>query len=92
MTDNNHLITPPLELVVKWLTEGQSQHHCTAVEHSINQAANWGANQEATRRLKPSLKKQALEALNQADTGLLTESEWQQCCDTIRRALESLPE
>lgn len=46
MTDNNHLITPPLELVVKWLIEGQSQHHCTAVEHSINQAARWGADQQ----------------------------------------------
>ena len=91
MTDNNHLITPPLELVVKWLTEGQSQHHCTAVEHSINQAARWGANQGAIRCLKPSLREQALKALNQADKGLLNESEWQQCYDTIRLALEMLP-
>ena len=114
MTDNNHLITPPLELVVKWLIEGQSQHHCTAVEHSINQAARWGADQQleldATwvdlqtsnkmsadrlrlemRPVPLSLKEQALKALNQADKGLLNESEWQQCCDTIRCALEMLP-
>jgi hypothetical protein len=45
----------------------------------------------AARRPKPpSLKKQALAALNQADEGL-NESEWQQRSDTIRRALEALP-
>jgi hypothetical protein len=45
----------------------------------------------ADRRPKPpSLKDQALEALNQADEGL-NESEWQQRSDTIRRALEALP-
>jgi hypothetical protein len=45
----------------------------------------------AARRPKPpSLKEQALEALNQADEGL-NESEWQQRSDTIRRALEALP-
>jgi hypothetical protein len=45
----------------------------------------------AARRPKPpSLKEQALEALDQADKGL-NKSEWQQCSDTIRRALEELP-
>ena len=45
----------------------------------------------AARRPKPlSLKEQALEALNQADEGL-NESAWQQRWDTIRRALEALP-
>ena len=43
------------------------------------------------KRLPPSLKEQALEALDQADKGL-NESEWQQRSDTIRRALESLPD
>jgi hypothetical protein len=43
-----------------------------------------------TRRPKPpSLKDQALDALNQADEEL-NESEWQQRSDTIRRALEQL--
>jgi hypothetical protein len=44
----------------------------------------------AARRPKPpSLKELALEALDQADKGL-NKSEWQQCSDTIRRALESI--
>lgn len=46
----------------------------------------------SVRRPKPpSLKEQALEALDQADKGL-SESEWQQRSDTIRRAIESLPD
>ena len=45
---------------------------------------------EAMRPKPPSLKEQALKALDQADKGL-NESEWQQRSDTIRRALESLP-
>ena len=43
----------------------------------------------ARRPKPPSLKEQALEALNQADEGL-NESEWQQRSETIRRALEQL--
>ena len=51
----------------------------------------WDAEQlRIARRPKPpSLKEQALEALNQADEGL-NESEWQQRSETIRRALEQL--
>jgi hypothetical protein len=46
----------------------------------------------AVRRPKPSsLKEQALAALNEADQGL-NESEWRQRSDTIRRALEALPD
>jgi hypothetical protein len=37
------------------------------------------------------LKEQALTALSEADQGL-NESEWQQRSDTIRRAIEALPE
>jgi hypothetical protein len=49
------------------------------------------AQLRAARRPKPpSLKELALEALDQADKGL-NKSEWQQCSDTIRRALEELP-
>jgi hypothetical protein len=45
----------------------------------------------AARRPKPpSLKEQALAALSEADQGL-NKSEWQQCSNTIRRALEALP-
>ena len=46
---------------------------------------------EERRPEPPTLKEQALEALNQADEGL-NESEWQQRSDTIRRALEALPD
>ena len=44
MTD--HPITPPPELVQQWLTEGHHQDYCSATEHAIAQAANWGADQE----------------------------------------------
>ncbi len=43
----------------------------------------------ARRPKPPSLKEQALQALDEADAGL-TELEWPQCSDTIRRALEQL--
>lgn len=45
---------------------------------------------EARRPKPPSLKQQALEALNQADNRL-SKSEWQQCSNIISRALEALP-
>jgi len=45
----------------------------------------------AMRPKPPSLAEQALTALDQADEGL-SESEWQQRSDTIRRALERLQE
>ena len=46
----------------------------------------------AERRPKPpSLKEQALQALAEADLGS-TEAEWPQRFDTIRRALEQLPD
>jgi hypothetical protein len=45
----------------------------------------------ASRRPKPSLKEQALQALTEADLGS-TEAEWSQRFDTIRRALEALPD
>ena len=49
----------------------------------------WRDLRIARRPKPPSLKEQALEALNQADEGL-NESAWQQRSDTIRRALEQL--
>jgi hypothetical protein len=46
----------------------------------------------ADRRPKPpSLKEQALQALAEADLGS-TEAEWSQRFDTIRQALEQLPD
>jgi hypothetical protein len=42
MTDNNHPINPPLELVQQWLSEGRHQDYCSATRHAIAQAARWG--------------------------------------------------
>jgi hypothetical protein len=68
-----------LEACVEWIY----QHFQCGLE--------WSKDLRAARRPKPpTLKEQALEALNQADEGL-NESEWQQRSDTIRRALEALP-
>jgi hypothetical protein len=39
-------ITPPPELVQEWLTEGHHQDYCSAYEHAIAKAAQWGADQE----------------------------------------------
>jgi len=116
MTDNNHPITPPPELVRKWLEEwleaGPEGGQFGISQCIATQAARWGADQEleacckllelsdsnarefltASRRPKPpSLKEQALEALNEADQGL-NESEWRPRSNTIRRALEALPD
>jgi hypothetical protein len=79
-----HPITPPPELVQQWIGDYYGcpvSGELAGVETAI-----------AARRPKPpSLKEQALTALSEADQGL-NESEWQQRSDTIRRALEALPE
>jgi hypothetical protein len=51
----------------------------------------WSADdlRKHRRPKPPSLKEQALAALSEADQGL-NKSEWQQCSNTIRRALEQL--
>ena len=110
MTNQQHPITPPPELVEQW--DGHGKSRSNAAQILATAAAQWGADQEleaccewmrerglhpeywrdlriARRPKPPSLKEQALEALNQADEGL-NESAWQQRSDTIRRALEQL--
>ena len=112
MTQQQHPITPPPELIQQWIDQSLlaiNYDHCIAIR-----AAQWGADQEleaccewiadwyghgcnevignlrTSRRPKPpSLKKQALQALAEADLGS-TEAEWSQRFDTIRRALEQL--
>ena len=107
--NNEHPITPPLELVHQWadMLSSRSDHAVFSL------AARWGADQEleacvewldqncdqwklpvslrAARRPKPpSLKEQALEALDL----LLRDpekGEFTSAPDTIRRALEALP-
>jgi len=105
MTNQQHPITPPPELVEQWadMLSSRSDHAVFSL------AAQWGADQEleaciafvrrgpwcseklhAARRPKPpSLKEQALEALEQ----LLRDPEagcFSAAPDTIRRALEQL--
>lgn len=126
MTNNNHPITPPPELVEQWCYEDGDEIMTSPrwYQRLCAKSARWGADQEldaccewlttkamtkpwetvprpvlvtalvlelrATRRPKPpSLKEQALEALNEADQGL-NESEWRPRSNTIRRALEQL--
>jgi hypothetical protein len=120
MTDQQHPITPPPELVQQWLSEyfGTTvTGEVSAVEqHIATQAAQWGADQEleacyewvvcdwtdiqsadrlvaARRPTSPSLKEQALAALQEA-AYMADDSPPQGICsdqiDIIRRALEQL--
>ena len=117
MTDNKHPITPPPELVKKWMSFNNMDIAPLHLAQALaTQAARWGADQqlekdakwldhnalseshlkvipvgdslkEAMRPKPPSLKQQALEALQRAEEG------WRPIpddCDTIRRALEQL--
>ncbi len=105
MTDQ-HTITPPPKLV-EWLQDlgnldaialayqaGADQELEACCEYLVR-CAQWEPEDvdelRAARRPKPpSLKEQALTALSEADQGL-NKSEWQQRSNTIRRALEALP-
>ena len=70
-----------LEACCEWL----DGNYCDDPQDNANEL-------RAARRPKPlSLKQQALEALDQAEWGL-SESEWQQRSDIIRRAVEALPD
>lgn len=44
--NTQHPITPPLELVQQWNTEGRHQDYCTLTESIAARAAQWGADQE----------------------------------------------
>jgi len=116
MTNQQHPITPPPELVHEWNQEVIGTHFKPYgySEFIATRAAQWGADQEleaccewiekerehlgwayrlnpqtirAARRPKPpSLKEQALAALEQVEADFNTGS----FGDTIRRALEAL--
>ena len=114
MTDQQHPITPPPELVAQWFLGARAMPVDQWVTDVATQAANWGANQEleaccewtrdsdgydaalalrADRRPKwPSLKEQALLALAHLDKGAQPQMDTTEASDTIRRALEALPE
>jgi len=89
-----------LAQAAQWGSDQELEACCEWLKVQETQSAKWFdirhdacalvSDLRAARRPKtPSLKEQALEALNQADEGL-NESEWQQRSDTIRRALEAL--
>jgi hypothetical protein len=84
------------------------QAYQSGADEQLEQAAKWldisalfsahltitpsgDALRQAMRPKAPSLKEQALQALAEADLGS-TEAEWSQRFDTIRRALEQLPD
>ena len=81
------------ELAAKAFQAGADQELdacCEWLEADSQGMKQWATDLRADRRPKqPSLKEQALAALDQADKGL-SESEWQQRSETIRRALEQL--
>jgi hypothetical protein len=102
---NQHPITPPPELVWEWTSLANEEDGDEVWISITTQAARWGSDQEleacatyvaacgkhllsnslmcARRPKPPSLKEQALDAL--------TELEGFKGVDTIRRALEALP-
>lgn len=103
-----HPIIPPPELVEQWMQVHTTKYDLArqAAQWGANQeleaCCEWinsfqnkfvhAHDLRFVRRPKPpSLKEQALQALAEADVGL-TELEWPQCSDTIRRALEQLPD
>ena len=119
MTDNNHPITPPPELVEEWIQSTRSNDCLGAYPENYEylvatQAARWGADQEleaccewlvannwkaihkhlrtARRPKPPSLKEQALGALYAIATGADDTREFHQDLETIKQALESLPD
>ena len=91
-------VRPAMTPCIQWMLAKSAQW---GADQELDACCEWlddyllapkGAQLRAARRPKPpSLKEQALQALDQADKGL-SESEWQQRSDTIRRAIESLPE
>ena len=114
MTDNNHPITPPPELVEDWIEIAKPLPQRPPNPSELAAlAARWGADQEleacvewlvvddwknvsenlrAFRRPKlPSLKEQALGALYAIATGADDTREFYQDIETIKAALETLP-
>lgn len=116
-----HLITPPPELVRQWDAECESGNNAEinstfdALQQFACKAARWGADQEleaccewlkqtcgpwelpaplrAARRPKPpSLKEQALSALHAITSGADDTREFYQDIETIKTALEALPD
>jgi hypothetical protein len=75
----------------RWGADQELEACCEHLKRSMCPRATIDYLCAARRPKPPSLKEQALEALNEADQGL-NESEWRPRSNTIRRALESLPD
>jgi hypothetical protein len=105
---NQHPITPPHELVTNWILESDIQHEDMyegiatraaqwGADQELEACCEWtqgyaecGDSLRAARRPKPpSLKEQALEMLENAWEGGHINNN---AAQTIRRALEALPE
>jgi hypothetical protein len=81
-------------LIVQWGADAELEACCEWLDQKVlllHQSDVVPALRAARRPKPPSLKEQALQALAEADADL-TELEWPQCSDTIRRALEQLPD
>ena len=84
-TRDQHIATQ----AARWGSDQELEACCEWLEDWVGNDSYAVPMRVARRPEPPSLKELALEALDQADKGL-NKSEWQQCSDTIRRALEQL--
>lgn len=105
MTNQQHPITPPKDLLEQlryepgtWLKQitiayqaGADQELEACVEWLSKRTVCMGDQLRSARRPKPSLKEQALTALHAVATGANDTREQHQDLDTIRQALEALP-
>ena len=105
MTNQQHPITPPKDLLEQlryepgtWLKQITIAYQAGA-DRELEACAEWlsertvcmGDQLRSARRPKPSLKEQALTALHAVATGANDTREQHQDLDTIRQALEALP-
>ena len=78
-------------LAAQWGSDQELEACCEWLDQNTGRWDLLAELRTARRPKPPSLKELAMTALSEADQGL-NESEWQQRSDTIRRALEALPE
>ena len=117
MTDNNHPITPPPDLIEDWIeiakplpqrppnpgelaalaarwgADQELEACCEWIYKLMDRGLEWSMDLRAARRPRPpSLKAQALGALYAIATGADDTREFHQDLETIKQALESLPD
>jgi len=67
MTEQQHPITPPPELIAKWMTEARSQDYCSITEQVAYHAAQWGYEQRGE--------------VNEAELQQARDEELEACCE-----------